>query len=120
MPIELREVWVLRKSDGEIAVITKHDLSDSKVLAHTVERLQILTPAMQRVVEAAVAESEAHDALKGIANDHALPRASWESQYSGATLRAHETTCARVAAVSAYRAVTPNLGQPRTSLGDGT
>jgi hypothetical protein len=55
MVSELREVWVMRQSDGEIATITTEDPSGSATRRHTVERLTLLTPEAAAVIEAAVA-----------------------------------------------------------------
>lgn len=53
MVSELREVWVMRQSDGEIATITTKDPSGSATRRHTVERLTLLTPEAKAVIEAA-------------------------------------------------------------------
>jgi hypothetical protein len=55
MASELREVFLMRQSDGEIATITTKDPSGSATRRHTVERLPLLTPEAKAVIEAAVA-----------------------------------------------------------------
>jgi hypothetical protein len=89
MASELREVWVMRQSDGEIATITTEDPSGSATRRHTVERLALLTPEAAAVLDRACKLQDLADAT-GVDMEDDLFAASWGA-FSRAVLAYQET-----------------------------